>query len=107
MAVYTPLDAATLRDLIALYDVGEMVAFEPIVEGVSNSNWRVETSGSRQGSRFVLTLYERRIDAADVPYFLALLDHLAAKGCRVPRTIHTRAGEPFLLVRDRPAALIA
>jgi homoserine kinase type II len=107
VAVYTHLGAEDLARLIAHYDVGELVSAKGIAEGVSNSNWLVETSGSgRSGTRFILTLYERRIDYADLPYFLDLLDHLSAKGCPVPRTMHDRSGASFRMVESKAAALI-
>ncbi len=107
MAVYTHLGAEDLARLIAQYDVGELVSAKGIAEGVSNSNWLVETTGSSgSGTRFILTLYERRIDVGDLPYFLGLLDHLAAKGCPVPRTMHDRAGASFRIAHGKAAALI-
>jgi homoserine kinase type II len=107
MAVYTHLGAEELARLIGEYDVGELVMAKGIAEGVSNSNWLVETTGSRDsGTRFILTLYERRIDYADLPYFLGLLDHLAGKGCPVPRTMHDRAGASWRMVEGKAAALI-
>lgn len=107
MAVYTHLGAETLAELIAAYDVGTLVSAKGIAEGISNSNWMIETR-RRDGSsaRFILTLYERRIDPADLPFFLALLDHLAARGCAVPATIHDRAGKSLREVAGRAAALI-
>ncbi|MFW2350492.1 homoserine kinase [Qipengyuania sp.] len=102
MAVYTHLGAEDLARLVAQYDVGELVSFKGIAEGVSNSNWLVETT---QG-RFVLTMYERRIETADLPFFLGLLDHLSAAGCPVPRTIHDRSGDAWRLVGDKAVALI-
>lgn len=115
MAVYTHLGAEELARLIAFYDVGELISAKGIAEGISNSNWLVETTGSvggtdggkgSEGARFILTLYERRINYADLPYFLNLLDHLAAKGCPVPRTMHDRAGASFRMVENKAAALI-
>lgn len=107
MAVYTHLGAEDLARLIAQYDVGELVSAKGIAEGVSNSNWLVETTGRNGGgTRFILTLYERRIDYADLPYFLDLLDHLAGKGCPVPRTMHDREGASFRMVEGKAAALI-
>src|SRR6185436_1234224 len=102
MAVYTTLSAADLAALIAQYDVGELVSAKGIAEGVSNSNWLVETSAGR----FILTMYEARVDAADLPFFLGLLDHLAARGGPVPRTIHDRGGAAFRLVGGKAVALI-
>lgn len=112
MAVYTHLGAEDLARLIAEYDVGDLVSAKGIAEGVSNSNWLVETTGSNGpkdqggGTRFILTLYERRIDYADLPYFLGLLDHLAAKACPVPRTMHDRDGASYRMVEGKAAALI-
>ncbi|WP_301750194.1 homoserine kinase [uncultured Erythrobacter sp.] len=107
MAVYTHLGAEDLARLIAQYDVGDLVSAKGIAEGVSNSNWLVETTGrDGGGTRFILTLYERRIDYADLPYFLDLLDHLAGKGCPVPRTMHDREGASFRMVEGKAAALI-
>ena len=112
MAVYTHLGAEALAALIAQYDVGELISAKGIAEGVSNSNWLIETTGSAGGARgqgnqrFILTMYERRIDLADLPYFLGLLDHLAARGCPVPRTIHDCAGASFRLEDGKAVALI-
>ncbi|MGB7419129.1 MAG: homoserine kinase [Erythrobacter sp.] len=107
MAVYTHLGAEELAALIAHYDVGTLRSAKGIAEGVSNSNWLVETSGTNdEGARFILTMYERRIATADLPYFLGLLDHLSAKGCPVPRTIHDREGAAFRMVDGKAVALI-
>jgi homoserine kinase type II len=108
MAVYTHLGAEELARLITEYDVGELVSAKGIAEGVSNSNWLIETTGSAASgpARFILTMYERRIDLADLPYFLGLLDHLSAKGCPVPRTIHDRSGAAYRMVDGKAVALI-
>jgi len=102
MAVYTHLGAEELAALIGEYDVGELVSAKGIAEGVSNSNWLVETTEGR----FILTMYERRIETADLPFFLGLLDHLAARGCPVPRTIHDRSGAAYRMIGDKAVALI-
>jgi homoserine kinase type II len=102
VAIYTHLTAEGLAGLIAEYDVGELVSAKGIAEGVSNSNWLVETTAGR----FILTMYERRIDTNDLPFFLGLLDHLAGKGSPVPRTIHDRAGAAYRSIDGKAVALI-
>lgn len=107
MAVYTNLGAEELAALIAEFDVGELTSAKGIAEGVSNSNWLVETTGKDgAGARFILTMYEFRIEVEDLPFFLSLLDHLAAKGCPVPRTIHDRSGALYRMIGDKAVALI-
>jgi homoserine kinase type II len=107
MAVYTQLGAEQLAALIAEFDVGELVMAKGIAEGVSNSNWLIETTGADgAGARFILTMYEYRIELEDLPFFLSLLDHLAARGCAVPRTIHDRSGALYRMIGDKAVALI-
>lgn len=107
MAVYTALGAETLANLIACYDVGTLISAKGIAEGISNSNWLVETQRPDGASgRYILTMYERRIDTADLPFFLGLLDHLAARDCAVPATIHDRRGERWRTLEGKAVALI-
>ncbi|HSX55216.1 MAG TPA: homoserine kinase [Sphingomonas sp.] len=102
MAVYTQVSAEALADFLARYDVGELVSAKGIAEGVENSNYLVETTRDR----FILTLYEKRVDAGDLPYFMGLLDHLAAKGLPVPPAIKDRNGVEIQALEGRPACLI-
>src|ERR1700712_5099402 len=98
MAVYTQLGGEVLAQLIAEFDVGALVSAKGIAEGVSNSNWLIDTSGlNGSGTRFILTMYEQRTEVAELPFFLGLLDHLADGGCPVPRTIHDRSGAAYRL----------
>lgn len=99
MAVYTHLGAEDMAALLAPYGVGALVSAKGIAEGVSNSNWLIDTAGTDgSGARFILTMYEFRIEIADLPYFLGLLDHLAARGCPVPRTIHDSDGALYRVI---------
>lgn len=101
MAVYTRINSEDMAALVAEFGVGELVSAKGIAEGVSNSNWLVETRGTPDAGRFILTVYEERTDTRDLPFFLNLLDHLAAAGCPVPRTIHDRNGAAWRTI-DTP-----
>lgn len=102
MAVYTHVNAAQLSGFLARYDLGEATSFKGIAEGVENSNFLVETTRGR----YFLTLYERRVDAGDLPWFLALMAHLADHGLPVPRPIPDRGGQALQALNGRPACLI-
>ncbi|MBW4331487.1 homoserine kinase [Stakelama sp. CBK3Z-3] len=102
MAVYTQVPAETLAAFLQRFDVGELVSAKGIAEGVENSNYLVETTGGR----FILTLYEKRVAANDLPFFMALLDHLADQGQPVPPAIPDRKGREIHELCDRPACLI-
>ena len=102
MAVYTHIGAEEMAALIGHFGVGALVSAKGIAEGIENSNWLVDTTDGR----FILTVYEKRVRAADLPFFLGLLDHLAAAGCPVPRTIHDRGGAAFRMHAGKALALI-
>jgi homoserine kinase type II len=102
MAVYTPVSAEEMAALLSRYNVGTLVSAKGIAEGVENSNFLLDTTEAR----FILTLYEKRVDAADLPFFLALLDHLADRGLPIPRAIRDRSGLQMQEVAGRPACLI-
>ncbi|TGX54068.1 homoserine kinase [Sphingomonas gei] len=102
MAVYTQVSAEALSAFLKRFDVGELMSAKGIAEGVENSNYLVDTT---QG-RFILTLYEKRVAADDLPYFMALLDHLADKGLPVPPAIKDRDGREIHELEGRPACLI-
>jgi homoserine kinase type II len=111
MAVYTRLGAEEMDGIIAAFDVGTLTSAKGIAEGVSNSNWLIETQDTGGTSRrFILTIYESRTEVAELPFFLGLLDHLAAAGAPVPRTMHDGTGASHRLHRtpqgDKALALI-
>ena len=102
MAVYTHVPAEAMAAFLARYDCGELVSAKGIAEGVENSNYLVDTTTGR----FILTLYEKRVAAGDLPFFMALLDHLAGKGLPVPPAIKDRDGVAIQELGGRPACLI-
>ncbi len=103
MAVYTAIDEDSLDEFLSAYDVGQAVSVKGIAEGVENSNYLLMT----EEGRFILTLYEKRVDPEDLPFFLGFMDHLAAKGVRCPTPIHGRDGLALRQLCGRPAALIS
>jgi homoserine kinase type II len=102
MAVYTDVAAEELGAFLSAYDLGDLLAYKGIAEGVENSNFLLHTSGGY----FILTLYEKRVAAADLPFFLGLMEHLAARGLNCPQPVKTRAGETLGRLAGRPAAIV-
>ena len=102
MAVYTKVSERDLAELLARYDIGAAMSLEAIAEGVENSNFHLTTTGGR----FVLTLYERRVAEVDLPFFLGLMEHAAARGVPAPSPVADRSGAVLQRVADRPAAIV-
>ncbi len=102
MAVYTDVSAAALSDFLAAYDIGTLVSFHGIAEGVENSNFLVQTTDAS----FILTLYEKRVDPADLPFFIGLMQHLAANGISCPQPVARRDGSVLGLLAGRPCAMV-
>jgi homoserine kinase type II len=102
MAVYTEVSAEDIEGFVAEYGLGEVLSFKGIAEGVENSNYLLQTD---QGS-FILTLYEKRVDAGDLPFFLGLMEHLADNGISCPVPLHARDGKALRQLCGRPATLV-
>jgi len=102
MAVYTDVAAEELAEFLKSYDIGELLSYKGIAEGVENSNFLLHTS---KGA-YILTLYEKRVAVEDLPYFLSLMAHLAARGVSCPQPATNRDGEVYSRLAGRPAAII-
>jgi homoserine kinase type II len=102
MAVYTDVAADELADFLKSYDIGELLSYKGIAEGVENSNFLLHTT---KGS-FILTLYEKRVAVDDLPYFLSLMAHLAERGVNCPQPARSRDGAVYSSLAGRPAAII-
>jgi homoserine kinase type II len=102
MAVYTQVSDEALAEFLSAYDLGAALAFKGIAEGVENSNYYLET----EKGRFILTLFEKRVNAAELPYFIGLKQHLAGKGYPCPEPVMGRDGGALRTLEGRPAVII-
>jgi homoserine kinase type II len=102
MAVYTDVGVDELTVFLAGYDLGDLLSYKGIAEGVENSNFLVHTSKGH----YILTLYEKRVAAGDVPFFLALMEHLAERGISCPQPVKNGKGEALGKLCGRLAAVV-
>lgn len=102
MAVYTDISETELSDFLRLYDIGELLSYKGIAEGVENSNFLLHLSTGA----YILTLYEKRVNRADLPFFLGLMQHLSGKGIRCPLPVTRTDGGMIGELAGRPAALV-
>ena len=102
MAVYTDVDDEALADFLTRYDIGEATAFKGIAEGVENSNFLLETTVSR----FILTIYEKRVNPEDLPFFMGVMEALAEAGFPSPEPVKGKNGTALQELMERPAAIV-
>jgi homoserine kinase type II len=102
VAVYTEVSDEELSAFLNLYDIGTLLSYKGIAEGVENSNFLLRTTN---GS-YILTLYEKRVREVDLPFFLGLMQHLAMQGLNCPLPVDNRSGEALGRLAGRPAAII-
>ena len=101
MAVYTDVSFEDLEGLLSGYDIGLPLSFKGIAEGVENSNFYLQTDAGA----YILTLYEKRVRIADLPFFLGLMEHLAARGVTCPLPLRNRDGAQSVELNGRTAAI--
>jgi homoserine kinase type II len=102
MAVYTDVSFEDLEALLGRYDIGEPLSFKGIAEGVENSNFYLQT----ERGAFILTLYEKRVRIEDLPFFLGLMEHLAARGLSCPQPLRARDGAQWTMLKGRAASIL-
>src|SRR5258708_9989789 len=102
MAVYTDVSAEDLTRFLSGYDIGGLLSYKGIAEGVENSNFLVHTGAGN----FILTLYEKRVAEDDLPFFLGLMEHLAARGITCPQPVKNKQGGVLGKIAGRPAAIV-
>jgi homoserine kinase type II len=102
MAVYTDIGERELGEFLAAYDIGRLLSYKGIAEGVENSNFLLHA----ESGAYILTLYERRMRREELPFFLGLMEHLSKKGIRCPLPVHQRSGAVVGEVAERPAAIV-
>ncbi len=103
MAVYTEVSDEALDVFLENYDLGRVNMFKGIAGGVENTNYLLGT----EKNSYILTLYEKRVAEADLPFFIGLMDHLATRGFSCPSPIRNRNGQALGMLQGRPAALVS
>lgn len=103
MAVYTDITEDDLKWFLTEYEAGTLLSYKGIAEGVENSNFLLHTSKNP----LILTLYEKRVEKGDLPFFLGLMQHLASRGLSCPLPLPRRDGSLLGTLSGRPAALIS
>ena len=102
MAVYTDVSDDDLAAFLEGYDIGAPLSCKGIAEGVENSNFLLRTSAGH----YILTLYEKRVDVNDLPFFVGLMEHLATRGIVCPQPVRNKLGESLGALAGRPAAIV-
>ena len=103
MAVYTTVDDQALTTFLAAYDLGNLLSFAGIAEGVENSNYLLRTDRAH----YILTLYEKRVEADDLPFFMELMTHLSATGIDCPLPVAASDGSILQQLMGRPCAIFS
>ena len=102
MAVYTNLNEGQIIDFLKLYDVGELISFSEITEGIENSNFHLKTSNGD----FILTIFEKRVDIKDIPFFIKIMIHLNKNGYYCPKPICDKNNKFLLELAGKPTIIV-
>lgn len=108
MAVYTQLSNEQIAELLQHYGIGTLDYALGIAQGVENSNYLIGTRGAEASEhKYILTLYEKRVKEAELPFFLGLMQHLATHGITCPQPIARRDGGFLSEVAGKKAAIVS
>ena len=102
MAVYTNLNEDQIIDFLKLYDIGELISFSGITEGIENSNFYLKTSNGN----FILTIFEKRVDIKDIPFFIKIMLHLNKNGYYCPEPICDKNNKFLQKLKGKPTIVV-
>jgi len=103
MAVYSPINESELLSLLEQYDIGTLVKFEGILEGIENTNYKVTTSQNN----YILTIFEKRVESKDIPFFINLKKHLSSKKFLCPKPVSDIRGRNINTLKDKSCVLVS
>ena len=103
MAVYTKLNEKQIIDFLKLYNIGKFISFYGITEGIENSNFYLKTSNGE----YILTIFEKRVDQYEIPFFINLMKHLRSKNFLCPTPIIDTKKKYLQRLRDKPAIIVS
>ena len=103
MAVYTSINKETLSLFLNNYDIGFLENFEGILEGVENTNYKIKTSYDL----YILTIFEKRINKNELPFFIELQNHLSKKNFKCPHPVPDRNGQFINSMRNKPCVIMS
>lgn len=103
MAVYTRLDAHEISLHLQNYQLGKLINFKEIIEGIDNSNFILET----EKGKFILTIFEKRIDKNELPFFINFKLHLAKEGVFCPCPIPDNSGETIVDLKGKKSVIVS
>ena len=103
MAVYTKLSENNLKDFFSKYNLGKLLKFQGIQEGIENSNYFVKTDSGK----FILTVYEKRVEEKDLPFFMGLMKNIFNKNFPSPEPIINKNGNYITEIFGKKAAVVS
>tara|TARA_Y100000590_G_C15712081_1_gene1010629 strand:- start:248 stop:1216 length:969 start_codon:yes stop_codon:yes gene_type:complete len=103
MAVYTKLSENELKDFFSKYNLGKVVNYKGIKEGIENTNYFIKT----EKGKYILTLYEKRVEEKDLPFFISLMKNLFDKKFPSPEPIINRNGNYISEISKKKAAVVS
>ena len=103
MAVYTELNEEEIISFLKLYKIGEFICFHEITEGIENSNFYLETSKGK----YILTIFEKRVDQNDVPFFINIMKYLSSRGFLCPSPILDIKKNYLQQLQNKPAIIVS
>jgi len=103
MAVYSPINKEELSSFLTQYNIGTLQQFKGILEGIENTNYKIKTSQNF----FILTIFEKRVNTQDLPFFIDLQNHLAKKEFKCPKPVPNREGQYINTINNKPCVIVS
>jgi homoserine kinase type II len=102
MAVYTKINEKDVLFLSKKYNLGKIIKFKGIKQGIENTNYLILTNNKK----YILTIFEKRVQKKDLPFFMKLMDELNRKKINCPKPLKDKNGKYLSLIKNKAACIV-
>ena len=102
MAVYTKIDNEDILLLSKKFDLGKIIKFQGIKQGIENTNYLLKN----KNTKYILTIFEKRVQKKDLPFFMKLMDNLNDKKINCPKPLKDKNGKYLTVIKNKPACIV-
>jgi len=103
MAVYTKINQNEIQIIENKFNIGKILSFSGIKNGIENTNYLIKT----KRKKYILTIFEKRVDAKDLPFFMKLMYGLSKLKIKCPEPVRSINGKHLIKLKNKNACIVS
>ena len=103
MAVYTKINKKDISYINKKFEIDKIIKFKGIKQGIENTNYLLKS----KNSKFILTIFEKRVSQKEIPFFMKLMDQLNNFKINCPKPLKNKSGNYLIKIKNKTACIVS